>query len=88
VRGDTQGAAVVMEDATITIGNNDLIEGVDFKCTKGERWAFVGPNGEFPRCHCLLTIVSVPCHQFMVHGCKAYSPCPEHSLRARVSFFH
>jgi len=45
VRGDTQGAAVVMEDATITIGNNDLIEGVDFKCTKGERWAFVGPNG-------------------------------------------
>jgi len=45
VRGDTQGAAVVVSDATITIGNNDLLENVNFKCMKGDCWAIVGPNG-------------------------------------------
>ena len=32
VRGDTQGAAVVVEEATVTIGNNDLLEGEPRLC--------------------------------------------------------
>jgi len=34
-----------MEDATVTIGNNDLLEKVEWKIMPGERWAIVGPNG-------------------------------------------
>eukprot|EP00242_Pyramimonas_sp_CCMP2087_P007232 CAMPEP_0198205076 /NCGR_PEP_ID=MMETSP1445-20131203/8557_1 /TAXON_ID=36898 /ORGANISM="Pyramimonas sp., Strain CCMP2087" /LENGTH=737 /DNA_ID=CAMNT_0043877227 /DNA_START=117 /DNA_END=2330 /DNA_ORIENTATION=- len=45
VRGNSQGAMLLIEGATVTIGNNDLIEQVDLKLMKGERWAIVGPNG-------------------------------------------
>eukprot|EP00976_Prorocentrum_cordatum_P029205 594488-Prorocentrum_minimum.AAC.2 len=45
VRGNTQGAMLLIEGATVTIGNNDLIEDVGLKLMKGERWAIVGPNG-------------------------------------------
>jgi len=45
VRGNSQGAHVLVSEATITIGNNDLLEQVDFKILKNERWAIVGPNG-------------------------------------------
>jgi hypothetical protein len=37
VRGNTGGAMMVLEDATVTIGNNDLIHGVDWKMMKNER---------------------------------------------------
>mmetsp|Transcript_15623 Transcript_15623/g.21594 ORF Transcript_15623/g.21594 Transcript_15623/m.21594 type:complete len:684 (-) Transcript_15623:306-2357(-) len=45
VRGNTLGGMLLIRDATITIGNNDLISGVELKMMKGERWAVVGPNG-------------------------------------------
>ena len=37
VRGNTGGAMMVLEDATVTIGNNDLIHGVEWKMMKNER---------------------------------------------------
>lgn len=36
---------LLIEEATVTIGNNDLLEDVELKMMKGERWAIVGPNG-------------------------------------------
>ena len=44
-RGNSLGAMLLMEDATVTIGNNDLLEKVEWKIMPGERWAIVGPNG-------------------------------------------
>jgi hypothetical protein len=35
VRGNSQGAMLLIEGATVTIGNNDLIEQVDLKLMKG-----------------------------------------------------
>ncbi len=40
VRGDTQGAAVVIEDGTVTIGDNDVLEGEKalLSDTRHEHW--------------------------------------------------
>mmetsp|Transcript_136006 Transcript_136006/g.235939 ORF Transcript_136006/g.235939 Transcript_136006/m.235939 type:complete len:865 (-) Transcript_136006:849-3443(-) len=45
VRGNTLGAALVLEEADISVGSNQLLEGVNFKIMPNERWGIVGPNG-------------------------------------------
>eukprot|EP00667_Euglena_gracilis_P003096 EG_transcript_3104 len=45
VRGETLGAAVVLEEAAIAIGGNQLLEDVELKILPRDRWGIVGPNG-------------------------------------------
>ena len=45
MRGDTKGAAIVLEGADIAIGNNQLLDEVEFKVMPRDRWGIVGPNG-------------------------------------------
>ena len=43
--GDTAGAAVVVSDAMLSRGSEDILAGVSWRVMPNERWAIVGPNG-------------------------------------------
>lgn len=42
----TSGAALELKGVSISIGNNDLLNGIDWEVFPRERWAIVGRNGE------------------------------------------
>jgi ABC-type molybdenum transport system ATPase subunit/photorepair protein PhrA len=44
-RGDTGGAALLLENVCIGVGDADLMSEVQWKVMKGERWGLVGKNG-------------------------------------------
>ena len=43
--GDTRGACLLLEEISISRGVNQIIENVDWRVERGERWGIVGPNG-------------------------------------------
>ena len=43
--GDTAGAALVIENALVSRGSEDILSGVSWRVMPTERWAIVGPNG-------------------------------------------
>lgn len=43
--GDTGGAALVLDDLSVSRGPVELVSGVSWTCMPGERWGIVGPNG-------------------------------------------
>jgi len=43
--GDTRGACLLLEEISISRGVNQIINSVDWRVERGERWGIVGPNG-------------------------------------------
>lgn len=43
--GETSGAAVLVEDVLLSVGNDDLITGGSFQVERGQKWGLVGSNG-------------------------------------------
>ena len=43
--GDTKGAALMLEDISISRGSNQLLTNVNLNVQRNERWGIVGPNG-------------------------------------------
>ena len=43
--GDTGGAALVLDDLSVSRGPVELVSGASWTCMPGERWGIVGPNG-------------------------------------------
>jgi ABC-type molybdenum transport system ATPase subunit/photorepair protein PhrA len=45
VVGDTKGAALVFQDIAISRGSNRVLNNVNFRVQRNQRWGIVGPNG-------------------------------------------
>jgi len=43
--GDTRGACLLLEEISISRGVNQIIDNIDWRVERGERWGIVGPNG-------------------------------------------
>ena len=54
--GDTAGAALVIENALVSRGSEDILSGVSWRVMPMERWAIVGPNGAGKSTLCRLLV--------------------------------
>ena len=44
-QGDSSGASIQCQNVCLSVGNNDIVNNVDWTIMPGERWGLVGQNG-------------------------------------------
>ena len=43
--GDTKGAALYIKDVAVSRGSNQILQNINLRVERGQRWGIVGPNG-------------------------------------------